>query len=410
MRLGLLTQWYEPEPGPAALPSALARELAARGHDVHVVTGYPNYPTGHVADGYRIRRRDDQVVDGVHVRRVALYPSHDASTARRALNYASFGASSLVNGLSTLRGMDAVWVNYSPVTVAPSMWAARYLLGVPLVTHVLDLWPDTVAASGRSRGVAGEFAMRGLDGWCRAMYAASSSVAYISPGVGDILLRRGVPERKLSYAPMWADEATFRPGGRSMRTRLGLSDDQVVLLYAGAMGEAQGLDTLIEACALVRDPRFVCVMAGSGTHETRLRDLTRQLGADNVRFIGRVPQSSMTDLMATADATYLSLRDHPLSDVTMPSKCQASLAAGLPVVAAAGGDVGRVATDAGGWAIASDSPRAIADVLQGLGRLSSSERHDRARSARQYYVDEFSLARGVDRVERLLIEATGGTN
>src|SRR5450756_1458513 len=98
MRVGLLTQWYDPEPGPAALPGVLARGLVARGHEVQVLTGFPNYPTGVVAAGYRMRRVLDEVVDGVDVRRVALYPSHDASTVRRVTNYVSFGASAVVNG------------------------------------------------------------------------------------------------------------------------------------------------------------------------------------------------------------------------------------------------------------------------------------------------------------------------
>lgn len=409
MRIGLLTQWYEPEPGPAALPSALARGLAGRGHDVQVLTGYPNYPTGRVTEGYEVRRCEDHLVDGVQVRRVALYPSHDGSSARRLLNYASFGASSLVNGLSTLRGLDALWVNYSPVTVAPTMWAARHLHGVPLVTHVLDLWPDTVTASGHGGGVIGSGVTRALDLWCRGMYAASAAVAYISPGVGRILQTRGVPADRLHYVPMWADETVFRPGGRSMRAELGLSEDQVVLLYAGAMGGAQGLETLIEACALVRDPRVVCVLAGSGTNEEQLRRQAREADLRNVRFIGRVPQSSMTDLMATADATYLSLRDHPHSRVTMPSKCQASLAAGVPVIAAAAGDVAGVVEASGGWAVPGDRPEAIADALDRLARLTEAERRRRALTARRYYTTEFSLDRGVDHVERLLVEAMRGT-
>ena len=104
----MLTQWYDPEPGPAALPGVLARGLVARGHQVNVVTGFPNYPTGKVAEGYTVSRRFDEVRDGVAVRRVALYPSHDTSFARRLLNYGSFGASAAASGMSFLRGADAL--------------------------------------------------------------------------------------------------------------------------------------------------------------------------------------------------------------------------------------------------------------------------------------------------------------
>ena len=115
MRIGLLTQWYDPEPGPARLPGVLARGLAARGHQVSVLTGFPNYPTGELPPGWSMSRMRRQVEDGVSVTRVALYPSHDASAARRMANYGSFGASTLVNGMSALRGADVCWVNYSPI-------------------------------------------------------------------------------------------------------------------------------------------------------------------------------------------------------------------------------------------------------------------------------------------------------
>ena len=113
MRVGLLTQWFDPEPGPAALPGTLARQLAARGHHVQVLTGFPNYPTGRLADGYRMQRRLDETVDGVDVRRVALYPSHNASAVSRMANYASFGASALASGLDghdDLAGREAAGV------------------------------------------------------------------------------------------------------------------------------------------------------------------------------------------------------------------------------------------------------------------------------------------------------------
>ena len=131
MRIGLLTQWFDPEPGPAALPGVLARGLVARGHEVQVLTGFPNYPSGTIADGYRVRPRTDEHRDGVDIRRTALYASHDASALRRFANYASFGLSAATLGVGALRDVDAVWVNYSPITTAWPMWANQLLHRVP---------------------------------------------------------------------------------------------------------------------------------------------------------------------------------------------------------------------------------------------------------------------------------------
>ncbi|WP_226344413.1 glycosyltransferase family 4 protein [Agilicoccus flavus] len=428
MRVGLLTQWFDPEPGPAALPGVLARGLVDRGHEVRVLTGFPNYPSGVLADGYRLRRRLDERVDGVDITRVALYPSHDASPVRRLTNYASFGASSLVSGIGVLAGLDALWVNYSPVTVAPTMWAARYALGVPLVCHVGDLWPDTLAVSGfdligRTAGSAAPVAAgaraadAGLHAWCRAMYAASGAVSYISPGVGDVLRSRGVPDRKLAYAPMWADETTFRPpgpqtetAGLAWRRSLGVPDDAVLLLYAGALGAAQGLDTLVRAAARVDDPRLRVVVAGSGTHEDELRSLSRSLGRSSrgagrapAEFVGRVPTSLMPTLLAGADAGYVGLSPGPGAEVTMPSKTQATMAASRALVVCADGDVRDVVADSGaGWSAPAADVDGLSGILRALCDGGRAPLRSRGRAARRYYEETFSVTRAVDRAESLL--------
>ncbi|WP_163543775.1 glycosyltransferase family 4 protein [Occultella kanbiaonis] len=407
MRVGLLTQWFDPEPGPAALPGVLARGLVERGHHVQVVTGFPNYPTGRIAPGYQVERRSNEVLDGVRVRRVALYPSHDSSSVRRVANYASFGLSASISGVGALRDLDAVWVNYSPITIAWPMWVSRFAFRTPIVTHVLDLWPDTLLAGGFAREGASQRALqRVLDAWCGAMYRSSSSVAYISPGVGHVLEQRGVPEDKLEYVPMWADEDVFRPEGASLRSEYGVDPNRIVLLYAGALGEAQGLDTLLDACALVTDPRFECIIAGSGVSESSLRARATNLGLTNVRFIGRVPQSRMTDLMATGDVNYVALRPHALSPITMPSKTQAALASGRPILVAARGDVADVAVESEAGIVADPGdPASIAAAITDICALGHEGLRAMGAKGRDYYRRTFSVDHGVTRIESLLERA-----
>lgn len=407
MRVGLLTQWYDPEPGPAALPGVLARGLLSRGHDVQVLTGFPNYPTGVVADGYRISRRFDERLANVDVRRVALYTNHDRSAIRRFANYASFGASATVSGLGSLRGLDALWVNYSPITVAWPMWGARFGLGVPSVVHVSDLWPDTLLAGGFVRnGRAFRIAEGFLHSWCNAMYATATAVVYISPGAGAVLEERGVPAAKLHYVPMWADEQVFHPSGSDMRAELNLGKDQVVLLYAGAIGEAQGLSTLIDACAAVTDPRFVCLIAGSGIAESSLRARAQDQGVTNVRFLGRLPSAKMTALMATGDLNYVGLRPQVLSPITMPSKTQAGLAAGRALLVAAEGDVARVVREAGtGFTVHPDDVQGITEAITQACGMGREGLHRLGTRARAHYERNFSVERGVARIEALLEQA-----
>ncbi|SFG60785.1 Glycosyltransferase involved in cell wall bisynthesis [Actinopolymorpha cephalotaxi] len=403
MRIGVLSQWFDPEPGPASLPGVLARGLADRGHDVHVLTGFPNYPDGQVAAGYQIRRRFDETLGNVHVRRVALYPSHDSSVLRRTLTYGSFAASALLSGIERLRGMDAVWVGNSPVTVAAPMWWIRYRHQVPVLLHVLDLWPDNVAASG-FMGNGGLRAVEGvLSSWCGHMYRAASSVAYISPGVGRLLQGRGVPADKLTYIPLWADEHPTHATARSMRAELGLDESHVVLVYAGTLGGAQGLESLVDACAKVDDPNFRCLVAGSGVSEADLRRRARDVGATNVRFLGRVPKERVPALMATGDIHYVSLRPSAMAAYTMPSKVQATLAAGKAMLVAADGDVASVARESGaGIAVGPADPAKVLDGIRQATVLGRGNLRLLGERGRDYYHRTFSAETGVGRVESAL--------
>lgn len=409
MRFGLLTQWYDPEPGPAALPGALARGLQKMGHDVSVLTGYPNYPTGAIARGYRQRFGHSEQRDSVRVYRAPLYPSHDADMSRRLLNYASFAASATATACVTqfFKGLDAVWVNYSPISIAVPLWFGQLTQGTPAVVEVGDLWPDTVVASGlATRGLTGRSANNLMTWWCRHFYKSAASVTYISPGVGAVLRERGVPSEKLHYIPKWADESTFHTGGSSLRELYGVPDNYRVLLYAGALGEAQGIDTLVRACAEVTNLPIICLIAGSGTQEQCLRRLADEVGAHNVRFIGRVPQSQMTDLMATADFCYIGLRPHPLSAITMPSKTQATLAAGKPILVAASGDVVDVveSTRTGIAADPSDF-RSIASAIRQLCCWSTERLNEASTTAQQIYQNMFAESHGVEAIENLLVRA-----
>ncbi|MBW3085719.1 hypothetical protein KEM60_01927 [Austwickia sp. TVS 96-490-7B] len=412
MKIGLLTQWYDPEPGPAALPGVLARGLAERGHDVRVLTGIPNYPTGEVHEGYKATRAITEKMGGVTVHRVPLYPSHDASAVHRIANYSTFGTSALIAAPHIFSDVDALWVNYSPITVGPAQWAAKYLRSVPSVVHVLDLWPDTVMASGRATSPASSQVLRGLNYWCKAMYGAADSVAYISPGVGKVLQERGVAEHKLHYVPMWADENIFYPTTDNMRAQLGISEEATVLLYAGALGVAQNLRPLIQACAMLpRDGSFVAIIAGSGTEEQSLRSLSSEIASQNIRFIGRVPQQEMTSLISTADLCYISLNDHPHAQITLPSKTQSTFASSRAVILNGKGDAAEILRDAdAGWVCNENSPEGISNTLMtamSAGRLAIKRKGE---NGRKYYLRNFSQKVAVENVEKLLQNAASSSN
>ena len=409
LKIGLLTQWYSPEPGPAIVPGVLARALALRGHDVTVVTGFPNYPTGRVADGYQISRRlDIEADDGVRVRRVALYSSHDRSLGRRALNYGSFAVSATLSGVRLLREMDACWVYNSPATIGLPSAAVSALGGPPHLMHVMDLWPDSVGFSGfgfLAHPRLYDLAERGLEKWCRWTYQRAAAIACISESVVDELESRGVERRKLHHIPVWTDEEIFFPRERDgdLARLLGAGDD-FTLLYAGSLGDAQGLDGLLEVCARLSDLQgFRCLIAGSGIAESRLRWKAAKLGLTNTTFLGRWPPDAMGGLLSVGDLHVVSLSDDPLSAMTMPSKLPAILASGRAVVAVAAGETATIVERAvAGWTVRPGDLAGFEAAIRHAHALGRAGVAPYGASGRRYYERHLALATGVDSVEAVL--------
>ncbi len=413
MRIGMLTQWFDPEPGPASLPGALARSLAARGHEVNVVTGFPNYPTGNVYPGYRQRWRTDEVVDDVSIRRVALFPSHDASVAGRVLNYSSFGATSLLWGASALRHCDAVWVSNSPITVAAPMWRLRHQYKLPIHLHVLDLWPDNVVSSNLiGSGRATRAVSRSLHGWTNWMYRTASHISTLSPGISEIVAKRGVEPSKLSVIPMWANEPPSRPDGMSFRRNKSVPDDRVTLLYGGALGRTQAIDSLIGALQNYPQdaPPVTAWIAGSGVEEANLRAMAGRIQRENVHleFLGHVPSHEMPAVMAAADIHYVGLRDDPNSAITVPSKVQATLAAGRPMIIAVAGDAKAMVLKAeAGIAAQPDDPLSIASSIQQAAAMGRTALADLGKNGRVAYERSYSLDAATEKVEAVLDRVRG---
>ncbi len=401
MRVWMLTQWFDPEPTFKGM--LFARELQRRGHEVEVITGFPNYPGGTVYDGYRVRAYQREVVDGIVVHRVPLYPSHDSSAVRRLANYASFAVSSALKMLSGRRP-DVVYVYHPPGTVALPAAVARLVRGVPFVYDVQDLWPDTLSATGMlpEGGVLGAVG-RVMD----LTYRLAAHVVVLSPGFRDRMVARGVPAPKVSVIENWCDESQIAlPDRAAARSSLGL-DGTFAVVFAGTMGSAQALDTVLDAARLLRDEpdvRFVMVGAGIEVERLRARVDAEQLG--NVHFLPRRPVSEIGEVLSAADALLVHLRDDPLFSITIPSKTQAYLHAGRPVLMGVRGDAAALVEAAGaGMAFAPQQAPALADAVRRLRDLPQVEREEMGRRGARYYAEHLSLEVGAERFATVLEDA-----
>ena len=177
MKILILTQWFEPEPTSKGL--LFARELVTRGHEVEVLTGFPNYPGGKLYPGYRIRPWVREQIDGVNVLRVALYPSHSNSGFQRALNYMSFALSAALIGTALIKQPDVVYVYHPPITVGFAGAVIGFFRKTPFVYDIQDLWPDTVASTGM---MSNPMALALLGKLCKFVYHRAAHITVLSRG------------------------------------------------------------------------------------------------------------------------------------------------------------------------------------------------------------------------------------
>lgn len=388
----MITQWYDPEGGSARQAGIIARRLKALGMDVRVLTGFPNYPQGTLYPGYRIRPVQHEVLDGIAVTRVPLYPSHEATAISRVLNYLSYAASASVGALFSLRDADVVLVHGTPVTPGIPAMVLRRVFGVPFVFHVQDLWPDTVTASGFLTGRRAARIERVLHGLCDRIYRSAARVAVTAPGMRDRIMARGIPAEKIALVTNWADERVFapQPGDPRLRAEFGLTRPFTVM-YAGNFGAVQGLETLIRAAEVLRERTDIgFALVGAGVDEPKLRELVAQLDLDNVTFVPPQDMNRMGEVLALGDLAYVGLNDLPIFRITLPSKLQMTMAAGRPIIGAVSGDAAAVINESGaGRTVPIGDPQAIADAVEYF-HGHPEELAVAAAKSRQYYQSTFS--------------------
>lgn len=408
MRVGFVTQWFPPEP--AGIPAGIADGLAAAGHDVDVVTGFPNYPSGTLAPGYRVRPYvREQRSDRVSVHRAPLVPGHDTSAVRRALTYSSFalGAASILPRIPR----PDVWLTYSsPVTATLPALLSRAVDGargharIPHAQVIQDLWPDSVTGSGFITDPrAAAVAERAITAFCQACYCESAAIGVISPSMRAILVERGVPDHVILDTPNWVDAPAAAPleQGRARRAELGLPQGRI-FLYAGNLGGLQSLPALVDAFAGV--PEAQLVLLGDGVAREQLATAARPL--HNVHLLPPCPPERVGAYLAAADVLVVSLADTPLLRATMPSKVQSSLAAGRPILAHAAGDVAQVVTGSGAGLAAApgDLPRVQAAIRE-LTAAPDDDLTRRGAAGRHYFESHYSPTAGVETLTRLLERA-----
>lgn len=403
MRILIVSQYFWPE---SFRVNDLAAVLKDRGHEVSVLTGMPNYPSGQLFPGYRRWLVKKEGYHGIPIYRVPLIPRGKGRSWRLALNFLSFAVTASLLGPLLCRGKYDVIFTYepSPFTVGFPAMVLRRLKSAPMLLWVQDLWPESLAATGAIRSPR---LLRLVARMVRAIYRRCDRVLIQSQGFRQPAIASGAKVASIRYFPNWAEDL-YRPvtvaADAAERKEM---PEGFCVLFAGNLGMAQSLDTIIGAAQYLRgyhDIRWVFL--GDGRQQEWLCEQVAKLNlADNIHILGRRPVETMPAYFSLADALLVTLRRDPVFALTVPSKVQSYLACGRPIIAALDGEGSKIIKASGaGLAVPAQDSRALAEAVMSLYRLPKSERAEMGKKGRAYFEKHFEREHLLDRLEAWMLE------
>jgi glycosyltransferase involved in cell wall biosynthesis len=404
MRILFLTDNFPPESNaPAARTFEHARVWVELGHEVTVVTGFPNFPTGRIHDGYRNRPRSVESVDGIRVVRVWTYIRPNEGVFGRSLDYLSFALSAIPAG--TIESRPDVVVGTSPqLLTVLGAWVLSRLRRVPCVFEVRDLWPESIVAVGAARDGPGIRALSHLAGF---LYEHSQMIVAVTDSFEEILAGRGVPREKIAVVKNGVDLELFSPRPRDdgFRQRLGVDHDTFLLTYAGTVGMAHGLSTVLDAAEASAGQALTFLVVGDGAEKERLARDASARGLTNALFLPGQPRAKIPGILAASDAVLIHLRDDPLFASVIPSKIFEAMAMARPIVLGATGESAALVRETGcGIVVPPEDPGA---VVRAAGRIAADP--DLAvslgESGRRAAEERFSRRAAAIRMLRVLSDA-----
>ena len=382
MKILIVSQHYWPE---NFRITDIAESLVSRGHQVTVLCGLPNYPKGYIFDGYKHGENRIQDHNGVRIIR-AKEIGRRKDIIFRFLNYYSFPyhANKLIRKLD--KDFDVVLVNeLSPIMSAvPGIkYAKRY--NKPLIMYEMDLWPESLLAGGIKK-----------DSFIYKHYKKVSSKIYSEFDKIIVSTKEHIPYIKalpncesfdIDYLPQYA-ESIFEDSNYDT-----IDNGIIDLMFAGNIGKAQSIDTIIKAAALLKDdPKFRFHIVGSGSELDNARKLASSLGTNNFIFYGQKPLDEMPDLYKIADAMLVTLEDKPYANMTIPGKVQSYMASGKPIIGSINGSCADfIRNNEIGYVCSSMDSESLANIIKGLdiNILKDMGEHSREVYFKKYSKDIF---------------------
>ena len=384
----------------------MAKFLRACGHELVIVASDLNYQTGQRT----IVRKGifaEQVIEGVRILRAYIYPALHRSYFWRIISFFSFMFSSVWTALQ-VRDVDLVMGTTPPIFQAVSAWTVALIRRKPFLLEVRDLWPEF----GVSMGVLTNPVLIALGRWLeKFLYARATHILVNSPAYKEYMIGKGVPEKKITYIAYGTDVDMFNPqvDGSSIRVELGL-ENKFVVLYAGALGQANDIDTILRAAQrLNNEDKIRFVLFGDGKERPRLQSEAERLKLTNVIFAGVRAKKEMPLVVASADVCLAILQDIPMFRTTYPNKVFDYMAAGRATVLVIDGVSRKLIEDSyGGAYVQPGDDQQLAETILDLSKNVDIVKQ-MGLNAREYLVKHLDRRDKLNETLELLTALTGKT-
>jgi colanic acid biosynthesis glycosyl transferase WcaI len=405
-----ISQYFPPEMGaPAARAAELARHWSEAGHDVSVLTGFPNHPTGVVPEEWRSRLRrlvfQEVVGNNVKVFRTWLWPLPNRKAHERMRNYASFCVSAGLRGL-TLPRPDVIIATSPQLLVGLAGWWIAFAREILFVFEVRDLWPESLTAVGV--GSEDSLLHHALAAIARFLYDRADHIVVVTSAFKEHLIHHWrVPAEKIAIVENGVETDLFSPqphtADSEMRRQFA-AENKFVVCYVGTMGMAHGLETLLAAASSLQrsHPDVMFLLVGEGAEKERIKQLAQAQGLSNIRFLDQQPREKIPAIISASNACLVLLKKTDVFKTVIPTKMLEFMSCSRPVIVGVDGEARRIVEEAGaGIAIEPENSQALARAIQ---QLASNPQlcADLGQKGRNHILQHFSRAETAQKYLQIL--------
>jgi glycosyltransferase involved in cell wall biosynthesis len=401
MHILIVSQYFWPE---NFRVNDIATGLREIGHEVSVLTSIPNYPEGKIYKGYSFFVKNKEYWNGITIYRCKQFPRGQKNTFLLLLNYFSFVLFASWKVRCLPKKFDKILMfQVSPVFQIIPAIIARKRFHIPLLIQIMDLWPETLASTSQGKN---KWLIQWVGKISDYIYKKGDLLILPFHSSSQILAKRGISPNKLFYLPN-STESFYEPVQPSIQHEKLFSGDTHLLL-AGNIGEAQGIEIILEAAKKLqlKYPGLRWIMVGEGRNRNSLINRSKEMGLENIfSFPGRFPPSDVPALIARADATLLTLRREPIFSITVPNRLQSYMACGKPILASIDGESASIIASAQcGLTAPAGDPNQFISIVEEFMLSSAEQRKNWGNNGRNYFLQHFERNQVLEQLNTLLLQ------